>query len=412
MGKCHPSNKLPEFAFLREINPTFDFNLSVVDLDGNVVATFDESALGTNLVINTYSNGTELVEMLNVFDSFGSDEYLENGCYYLVMTDGTGDTYYSEVFCYPGFVTGDMSCYSVLRITSSCEVTGSGNVYYPNFLQHIYIQNDIGLPEYPYTEETAQNTDRSQTILWRAVEKIRQMYFYGPEYIADFFSLIGMMDEVIYYTESETYTFESCASEIVWEETSDCEARINLSLKISYVSKNNCCDPLLELNLEAPESICNVVAKIDCIEGVFDVSSYNTGDLILGCCDGNCFVYKVVAGKAILQSQLNIQGSVVFDEATGDYWYYSSGGYNVPYLYLYFDPTSGLTGVMRGHAPTGFTCTLQIDTGSGFADTTAVVSSATFSTTGFPSDTYIAADYRVKVSNHSQIAYTNEITLV
>jgi len=411
-----PSNKLPQFAYLREINPTFTFNLYVKDLDGNTVATFDAAALSPMLDIDTYTDGTEAVKFSAFFDSFGSDEYLENGCYYLELSDGV-DTYYSEVFCYTGFVTGDLDCYSALTVVTTCQI---GQRYPINFTQNLYIQNDIGLPEYPTEELEDEDTNKNTFVSWRKVEKRRRLYLHGPEYLCDFFSIVPLTDQIVWEDAIQTITIENATTTIEWiEGTSDCEARIDMSFLMSTVTKNACCDPIADLNIEIPESVVNVVAKVDCAEGVFPTEytptggggdvAFITGDYVLGCCDGNCFVYKFINGQFVIQPQYNIQGNIVYDVDSNTYWHYFSGGFNVPYLYLYFDGTSP-TGEFKGYAPNGFMAELQRDNGGAWTVISTITSDA-FATTGFASATYTLDDYRVRIYNHSQSANTNEVTL-
>lgn len=410
-----PSNKLPQFAYLREINPTFTFNLYVKDLDDNTVATFDEAALSPMLDIDTYVDGTECIKFSAFFDSFGSDEYLENGCYYLELSDGV-DTYYSEVFCYTGFVTGDYDCYSVLWCANNCQI----DQRYPlNFTQYLYIQNDIGLPEYVTSQEDHENTSKQVVVDWRRVEKRRKFFLHAPEYLCDFFSMLPLTEQIVFESSTETITIESAQTNITWDEISSCEARIDVDFLMSSVSKNTCCDPIADLNIGSPESVVNVVAKVDCEESGWP-SSYTptggggdvdfvTGDYVLGCCDGNCFVYRFINGVFVIQPQYNIQGNIVYDEDSNTFWHYYSGGFNVPYLYLYFDGTSP-TGAFKGHAPDGFMAELQRDNGGAW-DVISTITSDVFSDTGFPSNTYALDSYRVRVYNHSQTANTNEVEL-
>lgn len=410
-----PSNKLPDFAYLREINPVFTFNLYVKDLDGNTVATFNAASLAPTLDIDTYTDGTECVKFSSFFDSFGSDEYLENGCYYLEMNDGVS-TYYSEVFCYTGFVSGDYSCYSVLMCVTTCQI---GQRYPLNFTQYLYLQNDIGLPEYEYSEDGHENTSKVEVIDWRRVEKSRKFFLRGPEYLCDFFSLISMMDQIVFTNDVDIVNIETATAEISWDEQSNCEARIDVQFVASTVTKNTCCDPLEDLNIETPETQVTVQAKVDCEESGWPTSytpsgggadvNFVTGDYVLGCCDGNCFVYRFVNGVFVIQPQYNIQGNVVYDVDSNTYWHYFSGGFNVPYLYLYFDGTSP-TGEFKGYAPNGFMAELQRDNGGAWTVISTITSDA-FATTGFASATYPLDDYRVRIYNHSQSAYTNEETL-
>ena len=412
-----PSNKLPEFAYLRETNPVFTFTLYAKDLEGNIIDTFTAGELSPLLNIETYTNGTELVTLNSSFDSFGSSEQLPNGDYYLEMTDGV-DTYYSEVFSYTGFDSEDRTCYSRLMVVNNCQI----NEFYPQFTQNLYIQNDIGLPEYVETELNHETIENQVVVDFRKIDKTRKFFLYGPEYLCDFFSLISMMDQVVFYSQNETIEIENALCDITWEETTNCEARINVTFTVTSATKNTCCDPMQDLNIETPESV-NVVAKVNCSEGTWPTGyapsgggadvPFVTGDLVLGCCDGNCFIYKYVNGLFVSQPQLNIQYTTVFDENEAEYWYYYSGGFNVPYLYLYFVEETPLNGVWKGNAPDGFMCLIQRWNGSSWDDVTPpdVVTSEVFSTTGFATESFGTYTYRVKVYNHSQTAYTNEVTL-
>ena len=410
-----PSNKLPEFAYLRQISPVFTFTMNVKDIDGTTVATFSAASLFPMLNIDTYADGTELIKLSADFDSFGSDEYLANGCYYLQISDGVS-TYYSEVFCYTGFVSTDYECYSVLMCVTTCQI---GQRYPLGFTQHLYIQNDIGLPEYNYTEEGHEDTDKASVIDWRRVEKMRKFFLRAPEYICDFFSMISMMDQITFTNEVDVINIENATSEITWDEQSFCEARIDVQFVASTVTKNTCCVPLDDLNIENPIPQVTVQAKVDCNEGAWPTSytptgggtdvDFVTGDYVLGCCDGNCFIYKFVNGVFVIQPQLNIQGYIAFDQDSNTYWHYFSGGFNVPYLYLYFQGTSP-TGAFRGYAPNGFMAELQRDNGGAWTVISTITSNV-FALTGFASATYTLDDYRVRVYNHSQSATTNEVTL-
>jgi hypothetical protein len=408
-----PKDKLPIFSFLRTQSADFEINIEMLPVGGGAAAfSYTQTTpSGGNVDVFTYTDGTELIfhrDTSDYFDGSGSNSYPAFGDYYLRIEMNGSVIWYSEVFTYADFDSDDRDCYNLLYTESTCEI---GSVYYQGYDKLYLKDSDIGLPEYIYVEEGEENSQRERTITFRKVEKIRQFTVVGTEYLCDYFSIIGLMDTITFTNAVETITISSATTTYEQME-GDCEQKITVRFLIDTASKVDCCVELDNQSISTPSNVDSVVDKRDCSESeTFSLAGLVNGDRFLGCCNGNCFIYKVFNGQYILVDQDNQVGNVVFDSSTGYYWHYYSGGFNIRYLYL-TQSGSNPNITLAGWCPDFYWLKLQRSIASVWTDQGSAIASATFADSGIAATSYTAGTWRYKLYNHSQTAYSNEITIV
>lgn len=408
-----PRDKLPIFAFVRTQSADFTVIMEMIPKDGGAaVWSITYLALsGTGFLVTTYDDGTELIYHTDVddyFDTSGSNAYPAFGEYYLKITMNGGIIWYSEVFSYEDFDSSDRSCYNLLYVDNDCEI---GSLF-PQMYDKIYTDIDIGIPIYEPSEEVVEDAERNTTIVFRKVDKKRKFWLAGPEYLSDFFSMLPMFDTVTFTNEDETITFSDAVVEMAEQEGDHCEQLITVTFLVDTGNKTNCCTATETQSITSPATLDPVVAKIDCDgELAFDFSGYTTGQRVLACCSGNCFIYEVLNGQGKLVDQDNVAGNVVYDSATGYYWHYLSGGFNIRYLYLAQSGTNP-TITLTGWCPDFYWLQMQRNIAGTWTDQGSPIASAGFADSGIAATSYTAGTWRYKLYNHSQTSYSNEITIV
>ena len=136
------------------------------------------------------------------------------GQYYIEIGDGT-NTWYSEVFT----VVTDVSSFLKLKYydIGNIEYTGGHIDYTAPFKNYLYIQTEIGKPEYPFEEE-AQKRDGFTFVEKQVSEKKYKFEFLAPEYLCDALRIVRMHDIIYIYFKGQTYRVENIILEPKWQE--------------------------------------------------------------------------------------------------------------------------------------------------------------------------------------------------
>lgn len=142
---------------------------------------------------------------------------IEAGQYYVQLSDGV-DTWYSDVFT----VVNDVSPYLKLKYYDI------GNLYYNGghidyaapFKNYVYLQTEIGKPEYPF-EETVQERDGYTFVEKQISEKKYKFEFACPEYLADALRVVRMHDVIYIYFRNKSYKVDNIIIEPKWQEQGD-----------------------------------------------------------------------------------------------------------------------------------------------------------------------------------------------
>ena len=126
---------------------------------------------------------------------------------------------------------------------NSCDL---GGVYYQGgFINTIYLDTQIGAPEYQYEEE---GEDNGEGVLIKTFEKLQKVYKFQvlvPEYMADALMFMALHDVVnISYTNGlYASSIRNIIVNVTWDEdTNSCMAIVDVSFQQDdQILKDNCC---------------------------------------------------------------------------------------------------------------------------------------------------------------------------
>lgn len=139
------------------------------------------------------------------------------GQYYVVLQDGV-NTWYSEVFT----VVNDLTPYIKLEYWDPYRITYTGGHidYTAPYKNYLYIQSEIGKPEYPF-EEIAQERDGHIFIEKQISEKKYLFQFLAPEYLCDALRVVRMHSFINIYFRGKQYSVESIIFDPKWKDHGD-----------------------------------------------------------------------------------------------------------------------------------------------------------------------------------------------
>lgn len=133
--------------------------------------------------------------------------------------------------------------YLKIDYSNSCDL---GSVYYAGgFVNTIYLDTEIGAPDYQYEEEGEDNGDG---VLVKTFEKLQKIYKFQvlvPEYMADALMFMALHDTIsISYTNGlYIASVRNVVANVTWDEdTNSCMALVEVSFQQDdQVLKDNCC---------------------------------------------------------------------------------------------------------------------------------------------------------------------------
>ncbi len=186
-------------------------------------------SIGTNLLTEFNFAGLHITPFttegydLIINDSvlaFPDGLLLAPGHYYVELTDGT-NVWYSEVFT----VVNDLTPFMKLEYWDPAKISYAGGHidYTAPYKNYLYIQTEIGKPEYPF-EETAQTRDGHIFVEKQISEKKYIFKFIAPEYLCDALRLVRMHSHITIYFQNKQYSVESIIFDPKWQEQGDLAA--------------------------------------------------------------------------------------------------------------------------------------------------------------------------------------------
>lgn len=139
-----------------------------------------------------------------------------------------------------------MANYIKLEWWDTCDI---GGIYYQDgFKNTVFLDTDIGRPDYNILEEGAENGDGVFIKDYSRLQKAPQIQCYVPEYLADALSLLPLHSNVRMTYTNGLYAglVRNVSVNIEWDsENNDCMALVTISFQQDdQVVKTNCCDNL------------------------------------------------------------------------------------------------------------------------------------------------------------------------
>ena len=142
---------------------------------------------------------------------------MQPGQYYLELGD-TDKTWYSEVFT----VVTNLSQFLKIEYSDNAAIqyTGGHIDYSDQYRNFLYVQSEIGKPDYNFEEE-AQKRDGYTFIEKQISEKKYKFEFLAPEFLCDALRIVRMHDFIKIYYQGKTYDVENIIFEPKWKEQGD-----------------------------------------------------------------------------------------------------------------------------------------------------------------------------------------------
>lgn len=211
---------------------------------------------------------------------YGSESHsaiVPEGDYYLEVSDGVS-TWYSEVISVIDFDTTlqTSSCVlSKIEYWSTCDIA---DVYFRGAKQYkniVYLDLDIGKPNYPYNEEGTQDAEGNFKEDYKRLDK--QYFIQGvfPEYFLDAITQLPLYTGTTGTVEITTHRgitgdVDTIAVNPEWQDDYGVWAKTDILFVTEYIFKANCCDSEEQLFSKCIRQSLPVVATV-----VENSSDYN-----------------------------------------------------------------------------------------------------------------------------------------
>lgn len=213
------------------------------------------------------------VDLGTMYQSLASIQKIPPGCYYSVIIDSEGGTYYSEVITVKNFDT-TKSPYFILEWYNTCDFTdvvfsSSNGCTYKNKL---YLEDAVlTKPIYPFKEEGSEDGNQIFNPTFQKWQKVVSLFGYKlPEFIVDALTGIRLHDTIQYYypirqkqlTLDSAVTVRSVEYDVQYV-VNDCFANVELKMLLEdkFVDET-CCN-----NLSSACKECSIVVEAN----VYDI---------------------------------------------------------------------------------------------------------------------------------------------
>ena len=139
------------------------------------------------------------------------------GQYYIKLVISTGEILYSEIITLVNNIT------DYLKIEWWDEenlVFDSGTIIYNGYKNTLYLDTDIGKPEYKFEEE-GKERDGYFFAEKQLSEKVYKFVFLAPEFVCDAFRFVRLSDNIVVHKNGIEYTVDSLLAEVNWQDQGD-----------------------------------------------------------------------------------------------------------------------------------------------------------------------------------------------
>ena len=187
-----PKNVLVPFQIVRPTNANTTISSVILyKADGTQVGNMTSAMVNAGLTVKRYSTyGCDVI----IFPAIMYMQVLGDiGQYYIKITDVTG-SYYSDVFT----VVDNISDYLMIRWYCEEDMYYRGGVICyknPKFINTLYLNTQLGKPQYPFTEESEER-DGLLFPVKQFTEKTYKFSCMASEAMCDVLRLIRMADYI------------------------------------------------------------------------------------------------------------------------------------------------------------------------------------------------------------------------
>ncbi|NQU52434.1 MAG: hypothetical protein HQ522_07830 [Bacteroidetes bacterium] len=206
-----PDRKILPFQIIRTHRTNAITSALLKNMSGVTILSIITEMNATGLVVNQYTaDGYDVIVYPGILPMAITTP---EGQYYLQLSDGV-ETWYSDVF------TIIRTLDNFLKIEyydSESLAFQGGRVDFTNLFKfHIYLNTQLGRPEYPF-EEQVENRGGYTFAEIQTSEKTFKFNFVAPEYLLDAMRLIRMMDFVTVTNKADEYSVDTFLITPKWE---------------------------------------------------------------------------------------------------------------------------------------------------------------------------------------------------
>lgn len=241
-----PERKLLPFQIRRATIANAISLVELYSLSGTLIADITATMLGTGLSVIRYESlGYDLIIYNSALPiSIATPE----GQYYAKLSDGV-NTWYSEVFT----IVKDLSRYLLIEYWNADNLpyTGGHIDYTTNYINKIYVDTQIGKPDYSFEEEV-KKVDGYTFIEKQISEKVYNFTFVAPEYLCDAIRLIRLHDYIRITSRGLIYNAEIFLATPKWQ-TDGYLAGVDVEFETDTVIKKIGRDPAGDFNRDFNE---------------------------------------------------------------------------------------------------------------------------------------------------------------
>lgn len=241
-----PERRLLPFQLKRATRANAISSFKLYTADGTLFADITTTILATGLSVIRYESLNYDIILYN--SALPISTATPEGQYYAVMTDGV-DTWYSEVFT----IVKDLSRYLLIEYWNADNLPyTNGHIdYTTNYINKIYLDTQIGKPEYNFEEEV-KKVDGYTFVEKQISEKTYKFSFVAPEYLCDAVRLIRLHDYIRITSRGIVYNAEIFLATPRWQEDGNLagvEAEFETDTVIKKIGK----DPAGDFNRDFNE---------------------------------------------------------------------------------------------------------------------------------------------------------------
>lgn len=243
-----PASRLLPFQLRRDFSPLPITGLKAVPTNGSPAIEILDRVASDEFKIYPFASYDQILH-------YGQQDLSENlpeGEYYLELTDNV-NTWYSEVVKVRDFDPDDLTVLSCVKskITywDTCDIADSYYRAPTQFKYVMYLDIDVGQPEYEYTEEGDEDGDGNFSADIKRLEKQYLLQGVFPQYLVDALATLPLhvgKTGVVQVLTQRGYTGQVDRISISpkWQGDDKAFALTDIIFSTEFVVKTNCCDHL------------------------------------------------------------------------------------------------------------------------------------------------------------------------
>lgn len=232
-GQVYPlitfKNMLLPFQVVLSAGDTIQ-SVRLYDFNTDTYIDISETMRENGLELKSYNN----FKILRYPGSLPLSVNLQEGRYYIGISIKNYGLIYSDVF----IVTNRVDDYLYLEYSNTYNFSLKNGIvdFSDNFKFHIYLDTQIGKPEYDFEEEATERMGYT-FIESQVSKKIYKFTFLAPEYLCDALRLVRLCENKQIISKKQTYDLSSFTMEPEWQDQGDLAA-VNCEFETDAVFAN------------------------------------------------------------------------------------------------------------------------------------------------------------------------------